>query len=206
MLRTPFFYVTTVIAAIILIALAGCLGRSKPARFYTLTSISEGMITQKGDNQASKIAIGIGPIKLADYLVQSRIITRTSDNMIKQAEFDQWNGNLRDNLTNVLAENIGHLLGTGQIYIYPWRTYIPIDYQVIVDIVRLDGQPGKEVVLIARWSVLTGEENNLITTRRSDIREKTATNGYNAFVAAQSRALGRLSKDVVEVIHSAAKN
>lgn len=206
MLKTAYFYVTTVSAVIIFIALAGCMGRSQPARFYTLTSISEGMNTQAADNQEGKIAIGIGPIKLADYLDQSRIITRTNENMINMGEFDQWNGTLRDNLTNVLAENIGHLLGTGQVYIYPWRTYIPIDYRVIVDIVRLDGQPGKEVVLIARWSVLKGEENNLITTRRSDIREKTAANGYQAFVAAQSRALGRLCNDVVEVIYSAAQN
>jgi len=204
MKRTPFNSLSAAIGVIIIIALTGCFGKSKPARFYTLTAISDGRVTEA--DAASNAAIGIGPVKIADYLEQSRIVTRSSDNVMKQADFDQWSGSLRDNLTNVLAENIGLLLGTGQVYLYPWRTYIPVDYQVTVDIVQFDGQPGKEVVLVARWSVLSGGENELITTKRTEIREKTSGSGYEAFVAAQSRALGKLSHDIAREIQAAAQN
>ena len=205
MIRNPYIRVTSIFAVIVLFALTGCFGKSRPARFYTLSTVSEGKISKTGNSSPTTIAVGIGPVKLADYLDQSRIVTRTSDNVIKQADFDQWSGTLGDNLTNVLAENIGLLMGTGQVYIYPWRTYIPVDYQLIVDIVQFDGQPGKEVLLIARWSVLTGEENTLLMTKRSDIREKISGSGYPGFVAAQSRALGKLSQEIVEEIHDVNK-
>ena len=79
----------------------------------------------KSENPAQNAAVGIGPIKLADYLDQSKLITRTSDNRMIVAEYDQWAGSLESNLTNVLAENIGFLLPTDQIYFYPWRTSVP---------------------------------------------------------------------------------
>lgn len=202
MLRTPFLYVSAATALLILIVLGGCLGRSQPARFYMLSPITGNPVNQAAGSQPANVAVGIGPIKVADYLDQSRIVTRTGDNVIKQAEFDQWAGTLSNNLTNVLAENIGHLLPTGQVYVYPWRTYIPIDYRILVDIIRFDGQPGGEAVLIASWSVLTGGENDLIATQRSDIREKTNGAGYQAYVAAQSRLLGRLSREIVEEIRA----
>ena len=204
MLKTPFFRLTAALAAIILVVLGGCMGKSKPARFYTLTSISESKTTLPADNPARNAAIGIGPIKLADYLDQSRIVTRTSDNMIKQAEFDQWSGSIRDNLTNVLAENIGYLLVTDRISIYPWRSYLPIDYQVTVDIVRFDGRPGEAVALIARWSVLDGIGKKVLVMERSDILEKIGTDGYESLVAAQSRALASLSQEIAEAIKTAA--
>jgi uncharacterized lipoprotein YmbA len=188
-----------------LVVINGCVGKSQPPRFYTLTSITEGNMTPAGDNPAQNAAIGIGPVKLADYLDQSRIITRTSENRVEQAEFDQWSGSFKDNLTNVLAENIGHLLATDRIAIYPWRTYVPIDYQVTVDIVRCDGQPGKEVFLVARWSVLSGNEKKPFAMKRSDIHEEAGNRGYESLVAAQSRALGRLSHEIVQAIQAAAR-
>ena len=205
MLKTPFFHISAAIAVTMLFVLNGCMGKSRPPRFYTLTPISEGTMKTAVVGPAENAAIGIGPVKLADYLDQSRIITRSGDNRIGQAEFDQWSGSLKDNLTNVLAENIGHLLSTDQVTVYPWRTYIPIDYQVTVDIVRLDGQPGKEVVLMARWSILDGHEKKLLTMKRSDIREESGASGYEGLVAAQSRALGRLSHQIVEAIQAAAR-
>jgi uncharacterized lipoprotein YmbA len=192
MLKTPFFHLSSVFAVIMLVVISGCAGKSQPPRFYTLTSIAEGNIFLACDSPAGNAAIGIGPVKLADYLDQSRIITRSSDNRVERAEFNQWSGSFKDNLTNVLAENIGYLLATDRIAIYPWRTYVPIDYQVTVDIVRCDGQPGKEVVLVARWSVLSGNE-------------EAGNGGYESLVAAQSRALGRLSQEIVQTIQDAAR-
>jgi len=194
---------TIPLAAIILLFFNGCIGKSKPARFYTLSTISENGMTQPGDNQARNLAIGFGPVKLADYLEQSRIITRTGDNKIKQAEFDQWSGSLRNNLTNVLAENIGDLLSTERVSIYPWRSYMPIDYQVTVDIIRFDGRLGKEAVLTARWSVLSGTDKTIVAMKRSDISEQTGSGGYEGLVAAQSRALAQLSREIAEAIKAA---
>lgn len=198
----------TLLLVLLLVALVfqigGCTGKSQPTRFYTLTSMADDTSSGEEKSGTRDLSIGIGPVKLADYLTQSRIVTRTGANKIDQADFDQWSGSLQNNVSNVLADNIGRLLGTEKIVVHPWRSFMTIDYQVVVDIVRLDGQPGDEATLEARWIVLAGRDNSIIDIKRSTIIEATDAPGYASLAAAQSRALGRLSKEIALSIHEAA--
>jgi len=193
-----------VILAIAAIFLGGC--RSQSPRFYTLSPIQEDQVIAKRNNPAQNAVIGIGPVKLADYLDQSMLITRTSDNQAVKAEFDRWVGSFKDNFINVLADNIGFLLSTERIYLFPWRVSVPIDYQVVVDIVRCDGRLGDAVWLEVRWSLVGGPEKKLLKTNRSSIREPVSGADYAALVAAQSRALAKLSQEIAEAIPGAGKN
>ena len=79
--------------------------------------------------------------------------------MVK-AEFDRWVGTFKDNFINVLADNIGFLLSTERIYLFPWRQSVPIDYQITVDVVRCDGRLGDAVWLETRWSIFKGPEKS----------------------------------------------
>jgi len=199
----PFFRRLPVILVMGLLLLDGCLGKSQPPRFYTLSPITEDTAMAKNDTPAHDTRIGIGPIKLADYLDQSRLVTRTGDNRLEKAEFDLWAGAFKDNLTNVLAENIGLLVPTERVYIYPWRLSEPMDYQVILDVVRFDGDLGKDAWLVARWSIVKDKE--LLEVGRSSIREPVSKPDYDALVTAQSRALAKLSHEIVEAIHAAGR-
>ena len=127
-----------------------------------LSPITEDKAMAKSDTPERDTRVGIGPIKLADYLDQSKLVTRTGDNRLVKAEFDLWAGAFKDNLTNVLAENIGLLLPTERIFIYPWRLSEPMDYQIILDVVRFDGDLGKDAWLVARWSILGGKDKELV--------------------------------------------
>jgi uncharacterized lipoprotein YmbA len=196
----PFFRRPPVITAIAVILLSGCLGKSQSTRFYALTPMPEDRVVSTSDGPAKNSAIGIGPIKLADYLDQSKLVTRASDNRLVQAEFDQWAGSFKDNLINVLAENIGFMLPTNRIYVYPWRTTVPIDYQIMMDVVRFDGELGQNALLVARWSLLGGSDRELLEGGRASIREPVKGSGYSDLVAAQSRALTRLSQEIVDAI------
>jgi uncharacterized protein len=203
---TPLSRNFPVILVIVAILLGGCLGRSQTPRFYALSPMQEDQEISKRKNPAHNAVIGIGPVKLADYLDESQIITRTSDNQLVKAEYDRWVGSLNDNLTNVLADNIGFLLPTDRIHRYPWRTSVPIDYQVVVDVVRCDGRLGEAAWLEARWSLFGGPEKKLLRTKRSSLREPVTDASYAALVAAQSRALATLSQDIAEAIHGAGKH
>ena len=185
----PFSRGLPVILAIAAIFLGGC--RSQSPRFYTLSPIQEDQVISKRKSPAQNAVIGIGPVKLADYLDQSMLITRTSDNQAVKAEFDRWVGSFKDNFINVLADNIGVLLSTDRIYLYPWRLSVPIDYQVVLDIVRCDGRLGDAAWLEVRWSIIGGPEKKLLKTHRSSIREPVSGADYAALVAAQSRARGQ---------------
>jgi len=201
----PLFRRLTVILVMGLFFLGGCLGRSQAPRFYALSPLTENKAMAKSDTPARDTRIGIGPIKLADYLDQSRLVTRTGDNRLVKAEFDLWAGDFKDNLTNVLAENIGLLVPTERVYIYPWRLSEPMDYQVILDVVRFDGDLGKEAWLVARWSIVGGKDREVLEVGRSSIRKPVSKPDYDALVTAQSRALAKLSHEIVEAIHAAGR-
>lgn len=193
-----------VILAIAAIFLSGC--RSQSPRFYTLSPIQEDQAISKRTSPAQNAVIGIGPVKLADYLDQSMLITRTSDNQAVKAQFDRWVGSFKDNFINVLADNLGSLLRTERIYLYPWRLSVPIDYQVTLDVVRCDGRLDAAAWLEARWSIFGGPEKKLLKMHRSSIREPVTGADYADLVAAQSRALAKLSQEIATAIQGAGKN
>jgi hypothetical protein len=83
---------------------------------------------------------------------------------------------------------------------------VPIDYQVVVDIVRCDGQLNDAAWLEARWSILGGPEKKLLKSNRSSIREPVSGADYAALVAAQSRAVAKLSQEIAEAIQGAGKS
>jgi len=186
-----------VLAAAGLVVLAGCFGSTAPARFYALSAMEPAQGAKTG---ASDIAVGIGPIKLADYLNRSDIVTRDKGNTVKFAEFEQWAGSLEDNFTNALAEDLGFLLHSEQVYVRPWPQPVTVDYQITLEVIRFDGQLGGDVNLIARWSVSGEEPDKPLAVKRSSIKEPTGGSDYEDLVAAQSRALATLSREIAEVI------
>jgi uncharacterized lipoprotein YmbA len=194
-----------VILTIVALLVGGCLGRSQTPRFYSLSPIQEDQGISKRKGPVQNAVIGIGPIRLADYLDDSKIVTRTSDNQLVKAEYDRWAGSFKNNFTNILAEDIGALLRTDQIFLYPWRTSLTLDYQVVVDVIRLDGRLGEAAWLVARWSILEGPEKKLLKMHRSSISEPVSGSEYAALVAAQSRAIARLSQEIVQAIQGAGK-
>ena len=200
---TPFCRSLPVILALAAIFMGGC--RSQTPRFYTLTPIQEDHGVSKRPGQAQNPFICIGPVKLADYLDTSMLISRTSDNQAVKAEYDRWVGSFKDIFINVLADNIGGLLATDRIYLFPWRMTVPIDYQVTLDVVRCDGRLGDAAFLEARWSIFAGPEKKLLKINRSSIREPVTGADYAAMVAAQSRAVAKLSQDIATAIQGAGK-
>lgn len=200
MRMTPCSRNLPVILAIVAVLLAGCLSRSQTPRFYSLSSMQQDELVSTRKSPTRNAVIGIGPVRMADYLDQSNLVTRTSDNQLKLAEYDRWAGSFKDEFINVMADNISFLLVTDRIHRYPWRPSVPIDYQVVVDVIRCDGRLGEAAWLVARWSVLAGPEKKLVKMERSSIHEPVSGPDYAALVSAQSRAIGRLSQEIVQAI------
>jgi uncharacterized lipoprotein YmbA len=186
------------------ILLSGCV-RSPEPKFYTLTPVQDQFIGRR-PNPAQNAVIGIGPVKLADYLDKSQIVTRTSDEQLVKSEFNRWAGSFKDNFINVLADNLGFLLSDQQIYLYPFRPSISIDYQITVDVIRCDGRLGDAAYLEARWSILQGQEKKLLKMNRSSIREPVKGPNYSDLVAAQSRAVAKLSREIATALQQGGKS
>ncbi len=178
---------------------AGC-ASTKSSSFYALSSIPNSTSDISLDAADSDITIGIGPIKIPDYLDRPQIVMRDNQNEITVSEFDRWAGQLKDSVANVLSENLSIILSTDRVVLYPWRGSIPLDYQIEVEVIQFDGKPGGDVALIARWMVIEGKSKKVLTIKRSSIKEAAGGKSYTAFVAAQSRSLLNLSQEIATTV------
>ncbi|WP_084554318.1 ABC-type transport auxiliary lipoprotein family protein [Desulfopila aestuarii] len=52
------------------------------------------------------LAVGIGPVTIADYLDQNKIVTHSNENQNQRTEFDQWSGSFKNNVTELLVEKV----------------------------------------------------------------------------------------------------
>ena len=188
-------------------ALAGC-GSDKPTRLYVLSATTE----QPTAMSPQGIAIGIGPITLPKYLDRPQIVIGVSANQLTQANFDQWGGDLNDNMTRVLATDLSNLLGTERVSFYPWKDRAPIDFQVTLDVSKFESEADGSTVLGVFWSLVNPNDGTVLEMHRSTYHDAgkaigagtpgtAASNGeYDAAVAAMSRNLGLLSQDIATAI------
>jgi uncharacterized lipoprotein YmbA len=198
MLNSHIFRLALVTLALSVILLAGCRGTSEKARFYKLSAI---LSSDESAKPAGKgVAVGIGPIKFPDHLDRPEIVTRTSRNALRIGDFDRWAGSLREDFSRVLTENLSILLSTDYVFVFPWQKPIPLDYRVAVDVSRFDGELGKSATLTARWTVMDGEKKELKSIQRSNITSPVDGNSYEAVVAALSRTVEDLSREIAETI------
>lgn len=175
--------------------LAGC-ATSTPSRFYLLTP---GEAAPEGP-ALKDLVLGIGPVRLAAYLERPQIVARKSANTLKVEEFDRWGGTLEANITWVVAENLSRDLGTESVVTFPWERALLPGYQVTIDVRQFDLIRPDEVRLTALWRILGPRGEKLHAIRKSDIREPVTREGFEAQVAAQSRALAQMSREIAEAI------
>jgi uncharacterized protein len=183
---------------------SGC-ASSPPTRFYALSPSAPTVQEIKPSADDGCLSLGIGPIKIPEYLNQPKIVTWTGPNELTGAEFDRWAERLEDNLTRVLAKNLSNLLCTQTIVLFPWRGKIPMDYRIEMEVLRLDGSLGGDVTLEAWWMVLSGDGKKMVFNKRSTFTEAVAGKDYSSLVSAQSRAVGLLSSEIAEAIKTLPK-
>ena len=183
----------------LLMHLAGC-ASSAPSRFYVLSSLPGSNAESQVLKDESCIAIGVGPVELPAYLDRPQIVTRVSENELNLAEFDKWAEPLKDNFSRVLVENLSTLLCADAISIFPWKGPTPIDYQVEVTVIRMDGNVGGNASLVARWAIFRQNDRKMMLTRQSSFSRLLSSESYKALVSAQSRAIADLSREIAEAI------
>lgn len=184
-----------------LILMGGCI-TSHPSKFYILTPINHdadqtdilNRIDISKKSVLQNLTLGLGPVSIAKYLDRSQLVVRVSPHEIRLEDFHQWAGSPRDDIPAILQENLSIILGIDTIYEYPWKSYADIDYQIVVDILQLDGRPGESVRIVARWEILKGDALKSVKIGKADFTQQVSGNQFDSFAAAQSGAIEKLSQ------------
>jgi uncharacterized protein len=149
--------------------------------------------------------IGVGPIRMPDYLDRRTLIVRNGRNELALVELTQWAEPLGDTFARVLADNLSVQLGTRQVALFPWRPAMRIDYQVTVQVAQFDGPLGGPVLLRAHWQVSGGDGKIIGDSGYTQIEEQAGDATIDALVAAQSAAAGRFGREIAAAIGRLAK-
>jgi len=179
-----------------LLGLEAC--TSTPSHFYILNTLPASE-TVPATAATQGPVIGVGPITLPKYLDRPQIVTRASRHQLALGEFDRWAEPLQDNISRVLAENLGRLIPTDHILLHPWTRSVTLDYQVSMEVLQFDGWVGGESRLLALWSILDGAELPLLSQRAS-LNTPVGGREYEAMVVAMNQLLEWLSRDLAFAI------
>ena len=186
----------------IIVLLNGC-GTTPPSKFYMLEPMSEEEVIQASSERRNDVHIGIGPIKFADYLDRTQIVTRTGGAEVKLSETHRWAEPLRDNFGRILAENLSKLLQTDEITLHPSRSWSEIDYQVLVNVWRFDASTQGKVSLVANWSLRGKGGSQRLTMKKSVFSANVEpAASYADIVRALSKTVEMLSHEIARVIQT----
>jgi len=192
-------FVPLMITGLSLLLTVGCASTTPSSRFYTLSSISNPE-PKEGQSLTQGRTIGLGPIRFPDYLDHSGIVTRTGSNTLEIAEFDLWAGSLKEDFTRVLLQNLFVLMGNDKIVLYPYSSTLPTNFRVLLSVNRFDGNLGDKVYLDVGWVILEGIDKKEGVSQVSRIVESVNGSDYRDLIAAQSRAVERLSRDIAKAL------
>jgi hypothetical protein len=145
--------------------------------------------------------IGVTPVRIPAYVDRPQIVTRKGPDEISLTEFDRWGEPLVDGVPRTIAENLGLLLPNDRVALLPWAGMRAPQYRVVVDVARFDGTLGPGVLLEASWRIL-GAEGKTLREARFALSEPAAEPAYSALVAAMSRCLGGLSREIAAALKS----
>ena len=179
--------------------LAGC-STTPAVRYYTLNPSPEMQTDIPEAVSGDTLAIGVGPVEFPKLLNRPQIVTRKSQHRVEVSEFHRWAGSFSEDFLRVLAKNISMLLPADRVVAYPWTDQFSPTYRIQLIVEQFDGRFGEHVVLNVTWSVWNQKDTNQAIFKHTRIKEPVSAGDYDALVAAQSRAIATLSRDMAMAI------
>jgi uncharacterized lipoprotein YmbA len=189
---------------VIVVILSGC-ASSPSSKFYQLNAMSAQTGEARNASDQGGMIVVIGPLRIPDYLDRPQIVTRSGKNELKLAEFDRWAGSVENDIIRVLVGDISAQLPPERFFVMRWTPLIESRlspaYRVEIVVNRFEGTLGGDVTMKTQWGIFT-RAKGLLFPKETVIVEHTNGGGYVEYVAAMSRAVERMSKEIADGILS----
>ena len=177
----------------------GCLGGSAPQpEYFTLTAAGTSGAPVASDPE---IGLVLGQVELPRYLDRAELVTRDGAHRLEVWNRVRWGGSLRTDVQRLVSEDLSELLGTSRVAVYPAEARFPVTHRVLLDLLELGSAPGQPVILRARWTV-AGADGHAMVVGNTNLEQAPASESWEDYVAAQSTALGRMTRQIAEEIAS----
>lgn len=174
--------------------LAGC-ARTAPVSYYQLSAL-EVARNASATAEAGTMVLGIGPVRLPEYLARPQLLTRLTPNRLQLAESHRWAEPLSENIPRVVGENLAALLRTDRILLHPWPASRTADYQLLVEVLHFENEGDGAARLVALWSVKGKEGGLVLPEKRSSYLVSAKTQDQDGLVGALNEALGSFCREI----------
>ena len=183
------------ICALASLLMTAC-GSSPPVRYFSLSPT----VAATGPEAGDTIALGLGPIRMAEYLNRSQLVTRGPGQEIIVDEFNRWAEPLSPAFHRIVSTDVDNAVDGLVVVAFPWESAVRgvVDYRLLGDVARFDADRGGRVVLEVQWGVVeiaTGQR--IIRPQRAQYLAQARSADDPASVAsAMNEALAAFSRDV----------
>ena len=190
---------------------------SPKTSYYTLSAPAVTATTP----MTHKTRIMVGPVTVPSLVDTPQLVVKNSNNQVTVYEYQRWAGSLKTDIERVIAADLSRDLSTPNTWSYSQSPFTQFDYQVLIDVQKIDSTLGDVVTIDALWTIKSTATKNsphasvkpksvksdtdaathpASHTGRAVITEPVSGSGFDALIAAQSRAFDRLSTDIAKSI------
>ncbi len=189
-------------AAAFILLLSGCISLpnspiSPTPRFYMLSAINKIHVSKK-INITPGVIIGVGPVKIPEYLDRPQMVTRDKEGALKFDEFDRWGEYLDLGMARLIRESLTVKFPGAKTTLYPWGSSLAVKYQVILEVVQLDSELDRDMFIVVQWTVMDVPNSKTVIIKRSEFRQPVNPQDYAGLAQALSTICTLLSSQIAE--------
>jgi len=182
------------------LTLGGCISLpnspiSPNPRFYMLSAINQPEVSKK-INITPGVIIGVGPVKLPEYLNRPQMVTKDSHGILKFDEFDRWGESLDLGIARLIREDLTVMLPGAKLTLYPWNPSMAVKYQVNAEVVQLDSELDGDMVFVVQWVIIDAQNSKTVMIKRSEFRIPIMPQNYSGLVKTLNQACASLSSQI----------
>ncbi len=170
-----------------LVTLAGCGGAKD--EYFRLSASGPATLKPVG------LAVGVGPVQLPSYVDRAELVFQNGPNEFAVPAKVHWAGSLADNFAQVLADDLGRGLHSGNVVANPPPGQ-ELRYRVSVTVQQFHAVSGQGAVLEASWRVMAGQGEQALRHDNGSFRADIHGDGYGAVVAAESDLVAQLANAI----------
>ena len=184
--------------------LSGCISLpnspiSPTPRFYMLSAINETQVSKK-INIPADVLIGVGPVKIPGYLDRPQMVTKDKEGVLKFDEFDRWGESLDRGLARLVREDLtGKLPGT-KLVLYPWGSEVAVNYQVTLEVVKLDSEIDRDMSFVVQWTVIDVQNSKTVIIKSSVFHQPIIPQNYSGLAKTLSASCASLSHQIAQTL------
>ena len=176
----------------------GCTNSAKSIQFYRLTADVELTNTPHVNKKDKGPVVGLGPIRIPDYLNRPQIIVAVTPHQYLLSEDHRWAERLDQTISLALYQVLPSQLNTDRLVRYPWAQREVVDYQVSMDIIEFNVDATGQSRLVAQWFIK--HKDNTILDKRSEYQFPGSSTDYGLMVKAQSHCLTQFGLEISQTL------